>query len=201
VDGQQRSVRAGGRRAERLTVHLGLALFLFAVLLWTALDAWRGQLSPGEPLRLGPSGRASCWRWCSRSACWAWFVAGNDAGRIYTDLAADGGRLSSRVRRGRRLWATLVHDPAAVSAASSSAIGYLLFLGRLGRLPVAWLRPAPQGVRAGGILLPVAVTGQMVLGIVALMAAAPIDLGMIAQIYSWCGPHHTSRRLGCFRGI
>ena len=69
---------------ERLMTHLGLALALFVMLIWTALDAWAG--SPRVEER-------SPWRGWALALLGAIFfqsllgalVAGNDAGLVYND--------------------------------------------------------------------------------------------------------------------
>ena len=90
---------------EELSTRLGLALVLFIALLWTALEAWSGP----------PAERAG--RWAAPAALLlglafgqsllGGLVAGNDAGRVYTDFPLMGGRLVPPEYGGGGLWATL----------------------------------------------------------------------------------------------
>lgn len=166
---------------ERLIVHLGLALFLFGLLVWTALDAWRGR-----------QGRAALGRWSRVGAALlvlvfvqcllGGLVAGNDAGRVFTDWPLMGGEAfpSEYGRSGGGLWTTLAHDPAAVQLHHRLS-GYALFLAAWSAFAVALRSSAPRGIRAGTALLAAAVTGQMLLGIATLMAAVPLSLGIAHQ--------------------
>jgi cytochrome c oxidase assembly protein subunit 15 len=69
---------------ERLMIHLGLALALFVVLIWTALDAWAG--SPRvEERSPGAAGPWPSWARCSSRACSArWWPATTRASSITT---------------------------------------------------------------------------------------------------------------------
>ncbi|MDP8915870.1 MAG: COX15/CtaA family protein, partial [Pseudomonadota bacterium] len=113
---------------ERLTVHLGLALFLFAVLVWSALDAWNGSERAS-----GPGGR----RWAGAAAALlalvfvqcllGGLVAGNRAGRVYTDWPLFNGQwLPSAYGEAGGVWTTLAHDLAAVQLHHRLG-AYLLF--------------------------------------------------------------------------
>ena len=98
---------------ERLMTHLGLALALFVVLIWTALDAWNG--SPRVEER-------SPWRGWALAFLGAVFfqsllgalVAGNDAGLVYNDWPLMNGRLFPSDYVGAGFWGTLAHSQAAV---------------------------------------------------------------------------------------
>ena len=81
---------------ERLATHLGLALILFAALIWTALEAWSGRsAAPARPAarRLAVGSRrcssAGVFVQCLLGA----LVAGNQAGLIDNDWPLMGGRL------------------------------------------------------------------------------------------------------------
>jgi cytochrome c oxidase assembly protein subunit 15 len=133
---------------ERLTTHLGLALVLFGVLIWTALDAWKGTAA-------APRRQAAAW------AAYGLFglvfvqcllgglVAGNDAGRVYTDWPLMGGRLfPAEYGDAGGLWWTLVHDHAAVQLHHRLG-GYLLFAGCMG-LSSLDRRPGRRPLQCGG---------------------------------------------------
>ena len=163
---------------ERLTVHLGLALALFAALLWTGLEAWAGP----------PERRAG--RWAAPAAgllalvflqsLLGGLVAGTDAGRVFTDWPLMGGRLIPAGYGGEGLWATLAHDLAAVQLHHRLG-AYLLFACALGFAILAFRRSAqrPLTIAAAGLAL--AVSLQAALGVATLMQAAPIGLGILHQ--------------------
>jgi len=165
---------------ERLATHLGLALFLFGALVWTALDAWAG-----EPERLGPS------RWAPAAAVLlalvfvqcllGGLVAGNDAGRIYTDWPRMGGEwLPSAYGERGGLWATLAHDLAAVQLHHRLG-GYLLFTAVWAFAVAVWRSGAAPAVRNAAAVLAALVSAQAALGVVTLMQASPIGLGIAHQ--------------------
>jgi cytochrome c oxidase assembly protein subunit 15 len=164
---------------ERLTTHLGLALILFAVLVWTALDAWHGRAEAGRG-RWAPLGYVLLglvFLQCLLGG----LVAGNDAGKVLTDWPLMGGELfpSSYGEKGG-LWATVAHDLAAVQLHHRVA-GYLLFAAAWAGLLLLIRQAALMRLRQAAGLLAAAVTGQMLLGIATLMAAVPIDLGIAHQ--------------------
>jgi cytochrome c oxidase assembly protein subunit 15 len=164
---------------ERLTVHLGLALVLFAMLVWSALDAWRGPAAParGRWVAAGYALLSFVFLQCLLGG----LVAGNDAGRVFTDWPLMGGELvPAEYGAAGGLWRTLAHDLAAVQLHHRLA-GYLLFVAAWAFALTAWRRSsAPELAWSAGLLAAV-VTGQMLLGIVTLVHAAPIGLGIAHQ--------------------
>ena len=163
---------------ERLTAHLGLALALFIALLWTALEAWSG-----------PSPRAAG-RWARPAALLlglafvqsllGGLVAGNDAGRVYTDFPLMAGRLVPADYGGEGVWPTLAHDLAAVQLHHRLG-AYLLFAAAWAGLLWFWRRAAPRAVLAGAAVLAAAVTLQAAIGVLTLVNAVPIGLGVLHQ--------------------
>ena len=166
---------------ERLTVHLGLALLVFVLLIWTGLDAWAGAPRQEAPTR---------WRTWSLALLGGAFVqsllgalvAGNHAGRIYTDFPLMGGRLVPADYAGDSFWATLAHNQASVQLHHRLG-GYVLFAAALA---VAWMAArarylAPQA-RALGIAVGAAVLAQALIGVATLMAAVPVWLGVLHQV-------------------
>jgi cytochrome c oxidase assembly protein subunit 15 len=168
---------------ERLTVHLGLALFLFAALLWTALDAGFGAR------------RSAAGRWSRAAALLlvlvfvqcllGGLVAGNDAGRIYTDWPLMNGALVPEAYgESGRLWTTLAHDVAAVQLHHRLG-GYLLFGATWVFALTVWRAGAP--LRGWSAAVAGAVTAQAALGVVTLMSASPVALGIcIRRAPWWC---------------
>ena len=164
---------------ERLTTHLGLALVLFAALVWTALDAWR---APGDGSRRGvPVGAYALFGLVFLQCLLGGLVAGNDAGRVYTDWPLMGGRLfPAEYGDAGGLWRTLTHYLAAVQL-HHRVSGYLLFAATWAYLAAAMRRRRSSAVTRWAGVLAAVVTGQMLLGIATLMMAAPVGLGILHQ--------------------
>ncbi|MFY8209543.1 MAG: COX15/CtaA family protein [Caulobacter sp.] len=165
---------------ERLMTHLGLALALFVLLIWTALDAWNG--SPRVEER-------SPWRGWALAFLGAVFfqsllgalVAGNDAGFVYNDWPLMNGRFFPGDYSGAGLWGTLAHSQAAVqfnhrifAYALLLAAVVLVVLARRDRLLVSQGKSLATAVAAVVFL-------QAALGVWTLMAAVPISLGVLHQ--------------------
>lgn len=163
---------------ERLTVHLGLALFLFAALIWTALDAWSGDRRPGTG---GWTRSAAALLGLVFVQCLlGGLVAGNRAGRIYTDWPLMNGEWApSAYGQEGGLWSTLAHDLAAVQFHHRIA-AYLLFVAAWVFAVATWRR-ASHSLRTAAALLAVLVTGQATLGVITLINASPTGLGIAHQ--------------------
>ncbi len=165
---------------ERLATHLGLALVLFAALIWTGLEAWRGP--PAEVRRD---------RW---SAAFAWLaggvlgqcllgalVAGNQAGFIDNDWPLMAGRLVPDDYWRGSLLASVLHGPAAAQfdhrlgayAMLAAALGLAIAVGRAPAVPLATRRLAA--------IFALAVVLQAALGVVTLLAGDPLALAMAHQ--------------------
>ncbi|HZH45094.1 MAG TPA: COX15/CtaA family protein, partial [Roseococcus sp.] len=150
---------------ERLTTHLGLALFLFAAILWTALEAWAGPAARGGG------------RWARAAALLlglvflqsllGGLVAGNDAGRVYTDWPLMGRELVPADYGGGSLWATLAHDHASVQLHHRLG-AYLLFALAWGFAIAVW-RSGADRLRWAAAALAAAVTVQFALGVLTLV--------------------------------
>lgn len=165
---------------ERLMIHLGLALALFVVLIWTALDAWSG--SPRVEER-------SSWRGWALAFLGAVFfqsllgalVAGNDAGLVYNDWPLMNGHLFPADYVGNGFWGTLAHSQGAVQLHHRLA-AYALFAAGVAIAVVARRdRPLAAGSKAVALAVAVVVTLQAGLGVWTLMASVPIALGVLHQ--------------------
>ncbi|UAL12532.1 COX15/CtaA family protein [Caulobacter segnis] len=165
---------------ERLMIHLGLALALFVVLIWTALDAWNGSPRVAE---------RSAWRGWALAFLGAVFfqsllgalVAGNDAGLVYNDWPLMNGAFFPADYVGKGLWGTLAHSQGAVQL-HHRLVAYVLFaagiaIGVLARRD----RPLAAGSKGAALAVTVVVTLQAGLGIWTLMAGVPIALGVLHQ--------------------
>jgi cytochrome c oxidase assembly protein subunit 15 len=165
---------------ERLTVHLGLALLVFCLLIWTALEAWAG---PGRPGRGG--------RWPAFAAGLAGLVviqillgglvAGNNAGLVFNDWPLMNGRLfPADYGEGRGLTA-LLHSQAAVQF--NHRLGAYLLLAAAAAGAVAALRDRELAatVRRLAWVLGGLTVAQAGLGIATLMLRAPLALSLAHQ--------------------
>ena len=166
---------------ERLATHLGLALLVFCLCIWTGLEAWFGKAR-------GPGQADARWRLGSRVLFGLAFfqsllgalVAGNDAGLIYNDWPLMNGRFFPADYAADGLWRTLAHSQAAVQF-NHRLFGYLLFVAAIA-FAVGVAR-----ARFGGPVKPLAmltaalVTAQAGLGVWTLMAAAPLSLSILHQ--------------------
>ena len=157
--------------AARLAVHLGMALVIFALLVWTALDRIRPQQGP-RPLSawvlLGLIGAA-----IASGA----LVAGNNGGLIYNSFPLMDGDLVPADYRSEATWvADALENPAAAQFNHR-----LLALAALLAVAAAWL--GAGGLRAGTRehLLLAAVLFQAGLGLATLLAVAPLGLAALHQ--------------------
>lgn len=163
---------------ERLTVHLGLALLIFAGLIWTGLEAWSGQehsRSPAGWSRGAGVLLAAVFVQCLLGG----LVAGAKAGFIYTDWPLMGGGVLPPVQWGMGAVAFL-HDKALVQF-NHRIWGYLLAAGATVYAVQAWRRRLAEGLGAAAFLVAGAIWLQAGLGVVTLVHAVPIWLGGLHQ--------------------
>ncbi len=166
---------------ERLTLHLGLALIVFCLLIWTGLEAWTGPKRPfhraGWPAAaLGLAGLVFL------QILLGGLVAGNRAGLIYNDWPMFAGRLWPSDYWTGDLRSTLLHSLAAVQA-NHRVLAYLLFL-------LTWITAframrspeSPRPLSALALVLALLVTVQAVLGIGTLMMQAPLGMALAHQL-------------------
>jgi cytochrome c oxidase assembly protein subunit 15 len=169
---------------ERLATHLCLALLIFSVCLWTALEAWHGRSRAAfGPERGLAAGSLLLLAMGFMQIMMGALVAGNHAGEVDTDWPLMGGRLIPQgyAPNGAGLWEVLAHTPAAVQF--NHRIGaYMLFAGAVAMAVYAWRSPrAPQAVRQIAAVLAGLVLFQAVLGIVTLHYTAPLALSLLHQ--------------------
>ena len=166
---------------ERLTVHLGLALVLFCLLIWTGLEAWFG---PGRP------NFESRWRLPAALAAGLVFVqmmlgalvAGNNAGQIDNDWPLMNGRLfpTDYVDHGGFLHA-LLHSQAAVQFNHRIGAYLLVAAAVVAVVMAARRRELPRGARPLAFLFGGLVVLQAGLGILTLVNHAPFGLSLMHQ--------------------
>jgi len=165
---------------ERLAIHLGLALVIICGLLWTGFEAWAGP---------GRSSIARRWQAGSLAlACGVLFqmmlgalVAGNRAGRIYTDWPLMNGRLFPADYWAGGFFHALLHSQAAVQF-NHRLVAYLLLAGVIANAVLVFRsRNVSRDARPLAVALAVLVGLQAVLGVVTLMFAAPLGLSLAHQ--------------------
>ncbi len=173
--------------AERLTIHLGLALIIFSACVWTGLEAWFGR---GRNV-VGPE---AGWRWASAGLVGLTYmqcllgalVAGNHAGRVFNDWPLMNGRLfpAGYIEPHYGFWGSLVHAQAAVQF-NHRLIGYVLLIASITyAFRVTLARGVSQPVRRTSYWLAGLVASQAMLGILTLRMGDPVWLAMIHQIFA-----------------
>ncbi len=167
----------------RLVVHLGLALVLYAAVLWTALSLLRPVPAAGPPAALAAVRRPVVLAaWLLVAAMLAGgFVAGLRAGFDYNTFPLMDGRL---VPEGYGMlapwWLNLTENVAAVQfnhrllATLASLAALWAVVRALGRLPAG-------AARGATLLLGGAVLLQYALGVATLLLVVPVWLGTLHQ--------------------
>ena len=167
---------------ERLATHLGLALILFAALVWTAMEAWSGQ-GRGRAARTGAWPVAAIlfvalvFVQCLLGA----LVAGNHAGLIDNDWPLMNGYLVPPDYAGKTLWATLAHSQAAVQF-NHRIVAYAVVIMAVGITGTGLNSVLLMGQsRALALAVGVVAVLQALLGIVTLMSHVPLNLALLHQ--------------------
>ncbi|WP_309627343.1 COX15/CtaA family protein [Brevundimonas sp.] len=163
---------------ERLATHLGLALIIFAGLIWTALEAWSGEehsRSPAGWSRGAAVLLAAIFVQCLLGG----LVAGAKAGFIYTDWPLMNGDILAPVDWGLGGLAFL-HDHALVQF-NHRIFAYVLLIGGTIYAVQAWRWRLAEGLGVSAFLLTAAIWLQAALGIVTLIHAVPLWLGGLHQ--------------------
>jgi len=158
--------------AARLAVHLGMALVIFALLVWTVLQRLRPQ-----------HGRrpASAWMLLGLIAAAILsgaLVAGNNGGLVYNSFPLmDGALLPPDYRSGPSWLADALENPATAQFHHR-----LLAMAALLAVFAAWLRAGGRKAGAGDRLLLAAALLQTGLGLATLLAVAPLGLAALHQL-------------------
>ncbi|VTO14390.1 COX15/CtaA family protein [Brevundimonas vancanneytii] len=163
---------------ERLTTHLGLAFLIFAGLIWTGLEAWSGS-----DFTRAPRG----WSWGAGLLLGGVFfqcllgglVAGAKAGMIYTDWPMMNGALFPPVEWGQGALAFL-HDQGLVQLNHRIGAYVLLFAGTFYAVQALRGRLG-EGLGASALVLAGALWLQAGLGVLTLIHAVPVTLGVLHQ--------------------
>lgn len=163
----------------RLATHLSMAFIILGLTLWTALE-----LRYGQTLR---TTRGKLFGWVS--LFWAGvllqiglgaFVAGLDAGRIFTTWPGFHGQLVPEgYLSGMPFWQAIFESRPAVQF-QHRWFAYILVVAG-GVLAFALWRSGDEVLKRFAIVIPVVLTVQVVLGIATLMAVAPLWLSLLHQ--------------------
>lgn len=170
----------------RLVVHLGLALALYAALLWTALGLLlpREEPWPDVPAsaRRGVRRQVLAAAWLLAAAMLAGgFVAGIRAGFDYNTFPLMDGRLVPEgYWRLEPAWLNLAENVAAVQF-NHRLLATLAALAALGAALAAWRRLPDGPARNACLGLGAAVALQYALGVAALLMVVPVWLGTLHQ--------------------
>jgi cytochrome c oxidase assembly protein subunit 15 len=174
---------------ERLAIHLGLALLVLVACVWTGLEAWFGRARSGSHPAdaVWTRGGAGLVVLVFFQIMLGALVAGNQAGRIYTDWPLMDGRFfpATYAAKGEGFWNVLAHSQAAVQF-NHRMIGYLLFASVLAYFIGIAKGRAPDGAKRLAFWLAGAVTLQALLGVMTLKMATPLALGLIHQFGATC---------------
>ncbi len=163
---------------ERLTVHLGLALLIFAGLIWTGLEAWAGEEHSRSPV--GWSRAAAILAGAVFFQCLlGGLVAGAKAGFVYTDWPLMNGAVFPPTNWSRGAVAFL-HDQALVQF-NHRIWAYGLLIGGTAYAVQAWRWRLSEGLGAWAFALLAVLWLQALLGVVTLVNAVPIWLGGLHQ--------------------
>jgi cytochrome c oxidase assembly protein subunit 15 len=166
---------------ERLTVHLGLALVVFCLLVWTGLEAWSGPQRPFS-CRVWPAAAAGLAALVFLQILLGGLVAGNRAGLIYNDWPLYGGRLWPSGYWDGDFWHTALHSLAAVQL-HHRMTAYLLFvLAWIGAGQALRSRVLPRPIAGLALALALLVSVQALLGIGTLMMQVPFGMALAHQL-------------------
>jgi cytochrome c oxidase assembly protein subunit 15 len=165
---------------ERLTIHLGLALIIFAMLIWTALDVLAGPNHTRPPRRWVRAGYALL-ALVYVQILLGGLVAGNDAGLVYNDWPAMNGAFLPEVDWSRGAWRAFLHDQALVQF-NHRMTAYLLLIAATVFAVRAFRSPVEDVHKAIAVIVAVLVWIQAGIGIATLMTGVPIGLGVTHQV-------------------
>ena len=168
--------------AYRLTAHLALALIIYLIALWTALDL---QPAAADATPAPPRLRRAFF--CGAALTFVTllsggFVAGLDGGKIYNTFPLMGGQI---VPPGYRIfaswWQNALENPVAAQfhhrLLAITTVVVLVLLARAARGA-----PTTAGLREAAWVMAVVAIMQVALGITTLVLAVPVPLGVMHQL-------------------
>jgi cytochrome c oxidase assembly protein subunit 15 len=165
----------------RLAFHLTLACLIYAALVWTADRVVTG-VQAATPRRIG-RGAVALFVLVIVQIYLGALVAGLHAGLIYNTWPLIDGSLvpkPSSLLFDQPAWRNFFENPLTVQF-DHRMVAYALVALALLHLADVLRTVENQGLRTGAVLLAVAVCAQAMLGIITLVASAPIALAMLHQ--------------------
>lgn len=167
----------------RLVLHLGLALIIYALILWAALDLLQPRVFAGSASTARPLRRHAILLLVlvAIELTLGGFVAGLHGGLIYTDFPLmNGDWVAPDVFAHSPWWANLTENPGG--AQFLHRVGALLVtLALLSLVWRAWRTEVPDPVRGRMMLLLLALILQVGLGISTLILVVPLPLAVAHQ--------------------
>jgi len=164
---------------ERLTVHLGLALLIFAGLIWTGLEAWSGEEHSRSPEGWS-RGAALLWGAIFFQCLLGGLVAGAKAGFVYTDWPLMNGSFFPPTDWSGKGILAFLHDQALVQF-NHRIWAYGLLLAGTAYAIQGWRWRLAEGLGAWAVAVAVALWLQAGLGVLTLIHAVPLWLGGLHQ--------------------
>jgi cytochrome c oxidase assembly protein subunit 15 len=165
---------------ERLTIHLGSALLIFLLALWTGIEAL-AMPDRVRPPRGWTRAAGLLVAMAYGQALLGGLVAGNKAGLVYNDWPFMNGKWIAPIDWKGGVLHAFLHDFSLVQF--DHRIGaYALLLAVWAYAVQALRSPMPEPAKLWGAGLALAVTGQALLGIATLMSRVPLWLGILHQI-------------------
>lgn len=156
----------------RLATHLGMALFIFALLLWTALDIRDGRAHAPKGHAAGTLGIVAL------TIIAGAMVAGMDAGLLYNEYPLMGTGLVP-VEYGEAGLLDPFENPA--SAQFHHRWIAVLAVGAVVTLALRAARTLPPRIKLPAYFSMAVVGGQFLLGIITLLHGVPVTLGGMHQ--------------------
>lgn len=164
----------------RLAAHLGLAFLLLGAVWWTALDAKAGRAEPWRSSRAAWVGVALLALIALQIILGA-FVAGLDAGRTYTSWPLiDGKLIPDAYGALEPAWRNPFDNPVAAQV-NHRMVGYLVAIAALAA-PFLFGRETVGEVRTAAWIVAGVAAVQAMLGVTALVHAAPLELSAVHQL-------------------
>lgn len=163
---------------ERLATHLGLALLIFAGLIWTGLEALYGEETSRSPVGWS-RGAAVLLAAVFLQCLLGGLVAGGKAGLVYTDWPMMNGAVFPPVDWGQGGLAFL-HDQGLVQF-NHRLVAYGLLIGAVVYAVQAWRWRLAEGLGFAAFVLLGVIGLQAVVGVLTLVHAVPIGLGVLHQ--------------------
>ncbi|WP_300542879.1 COX15/CtaA family protein [Maricaulis sp.] len=162
----------------RLATHLGMAFVILGVTIWLALEARFGP----PPMRRGKLAGTSValLGLVFLQILLGAFVAGLDAGRIYNTWPLMNGELIPEDYLGGMGFLQAMFESHAAVQLHHRWTGYLVALAVAAYAALIWFEPRVS-LKPFMVILPALVTGQIALGIAALLAVAPLSLSLAHQ--------------------